>query len=184
MGPGNLHGNAPGRNDKIPIVRGVLQSVPVVCALGALWAQSFNPDTFVGARARYWAFQKVVRPAPPAPGNPIDAFIQDGLRKKQLTPSKPLDRAPLLRRVTYDLTGLPPTPAEIEAFLKDKSPDAYEKVVDRLLASPQYGERWARHWLDLVRYAETFGHEFDFEIADAWRYRDYVVRAFNADLPY
>ncbi len=96
----------------------------------------------------------------------------------------PAEKRVLLRRVYFDLIGLPPTPAEIDAFLKDDSPDAYEKVVDRLLASPHYGERWGRHWLDLVRYAETHGHEFDFEIPDAWRYRDYVVRAFNADVPF
>ena len=84
----------------------------------------------------------------------------------------------------FDLIGLPPTPEEIDAFVKDDSPDAYEKVVDRLLACPHYGERWGRHWLDLVRYAETHGHEFDFDIPDAWRYRDYVIRAFNADVPF
>ena len=126
----------------------------------------------MGARGRYWAFQKVVRPAVPASGNPIDAFILDALEKKQLTPSKPLDHAQLIRRVTYDLTGLPPTPAEVDAFLKDKSTDAYEKVVDRLLASPHYGERWASKWLDVVRYADTNGFELDAERPHAWRYRD------------
>jgi hypothetical protein len=90
----------------------------------------------------------------------------------------------LLRRVTYDLTGLPPTPEEVEAFLANNAPDAYEKVVDRLLASPHYGERWARHWLDLVRYAETNGYEFDQVKPNAWRYRDYVIKSFNLDLPY
>ncbi len=149
-----------------------------------MWAQAFNPDTFVGARGRYWAFQQVARPAVPAPGNPIDAFILDGLQKKQLNPSKPLDRASLIRRVTYDLTGLPPAPAEVEAFLKDKSADAYERVVERLLASPHYGERWASKWLDIVRYADTNGFELDVERPHAWRYRDYVVRSFNADKPY
>ena len=94
------------------------------------------------------------------------------------------DRRTLIRRVTFDLTGLPPTPGEVAAFLADPSPDAYERLVDRLLASPHYGERWARHWLDLVRYAETAGHEFDYDIPNAFRYRDYVIRALNADLPY
>jgi hypothetical protein len=164
-------------------VRGALVILPI--AVGLVAAQSFNPDTFVGARARYWAFQKVVRPAVPAGAtNPIDAFIQDGLKKKGLTPSKALDRASLIRRVTYDLTGLPPTPAEVEAFLMDRSPDAYEKVVDRLLASPHYGERWALKWLDVVRYADTNGFELDADRPHAWRYRDYVVRSFNADKPY
>src|SRR5207249_5304913 len=88
------------------------------------------------------------------------------------------------RRVTFDLTGWPPTPEEIEAFLADKSPDAYEKVVDRLLGSPHYGERWGRHWLDLARYADTNGYEFDEPRPDAWRYRDWVIRSFNADMPY
>src|SRR5207302_11191982 len=106
------------------------------------------------------------------------------LEAEGLRPAAPADRRTLLRRVTFDLTGLPPTPQEIADFLADDAPDAYEKVVDRLLASPAYGERWGRHWLDLVRFAEPQGHEFDFEIADASLYRDYVIRAFNADVPY
>jgi hypothetical protein len=162
-----------------------VKTLALAGALGiVVWAQ-VDPDKFVGARARYWAYQKVVRPAVPAAAtNPIDAFIADGLRKKKLTPSPPLDRAPLLRRVTFDLTGLPPTPEELEAFLKDKSPDAYEKVVDRLLASAHYGERWALKWLDVVRYADTNGFELDADRPHAWRYRDYVIHAFNADKPY
>ncbi len=90
----------------------------------------------------------------------------------------------MIRRLSFDLIGLPPAPTEIEAFLTDHSPVAYEKLVERLLASPHYGERWARHWLDLVRFAETAGHEYDYEIPNAFRYRDYVIRALNADLPY
>jgi hypothetical protein len=144
------------------------------------------------ARARaQWSFQPVVRPpvpalpaAPAAYPNPIDRFLLAKLQDNKLSFAPPADKRVLLRRLYFDLTGLPPSAAEIEAFLKDESADAYETVVDRLLASPAYGERWARHWLDLARYAETYGHEFDFEIAEAWRYRDYVVRAFNADLPY
>ena len=101
-----------------------------------------------------------------------------------LAPAPEADRRTLIRRLTFDLTGLPPTPGEIDAFLADRSPDAYERLVDRLLASPHYGERWGRHWLDLVRFAETAGHEFDYDIPNAFRYRDYVIRAFNADLPY
>src|SRR5207237_991724 len=103
---------------------------------------------------------------------------------KGLSPAPPADKRTLLRRVTFDLIGLPPTPAEIDAYLRDDSPRAFERVVDRLLASPHYGERWGRHWLDLVRFAETHGHEFDFPIPEAYRYRDYVIRAFNADVPY
>jgi len=142
------------------------------------------------ARARHWAFQPLKRPALPTVKNPawartpVDRFILAKLEATRLSPAKPADKRTLLRRVTFDLTGLPPTPAEVDAFLADTAPNAFEKVVDRLLASPQYGERWARHWLDLVRFAETDGHEFDFEKPSAWQYRDYVIRAFNQDVPY
>ncbi|MBN9121404.1 MAG: PSD1 domain-containing protein [Planctomycetes bacterium] len=144
------------------------------------------------ARARaHWSFQPIRRPAVPEIAdrrspitNDIDRFLLAKLGAAGLTFAPPADRRTLLRRVYFDVIGLPPTPVEIEAFVKDEAPDAFEKVVDRLLASPQYGERWGRHWLDLARYAETHGHEFDFEISDAWRYRDYVVRALNADLPF
>ena len=144
------------------------------------------------ARARsHWSFQPIARPPVPvlpasqaAYSNPIDRFLLARLNDKGLSFTPPADKRTLLRRVYFDLIGLPPAPDEMDAFLKDASPDAYEKVVDRLLASPAYGERWARHWLDLARYAETYGHEFDPDIPEAWRYRDYVVRAFNADLPY
>jgi hypothetical protein len=158
-------------------------------AFGIVWAGADSRETFVGARGRYWAYQKVIRPAPPAIADPwirtpIDAFILEALRQKQLAPSAALDRTRLIRRVTYDLTGLPPTPAEVAAFLKDRSPGAYEKVVDRLLASPQYGERWAAKWLDVVRYADTNGFELDADRPHAWRYRDYVIGAFNTGKPY
>jgi hypothetical protein len=142
------------------------------------------------ARAKaLWSFQPIKRPKVPAnpgvePANPIDAFLLAKLGDKGLSFAPPAEKRVLLRRVYFDLTGLPPTAEEIAAFLKDDSPDAYEKVVEKLLASPHYGERWGRHWLDLVRYAETHGHEFDYEIPDAWRYRDYAIRAFNADLPF
>ena len=101
-----------------------------------------------------------------------------------LAPAPSVQRTTLLRRVYYDLIGLPPTPDEVREFLADDSPGAYERVVDRLLASPQYGERWGRHWLDLVRYAETNGYEFDSLKPEVWRYRDYVIDSFNADKPY
>src|SRR5437867_6248703 len=116
--------------------------------------------------------------------SPVDHFILSKLEEKGLLPAPPADKPSWLRRVTYDLIGLPPTPEEIRAFLADDSADARHKVVERLLASRHYGERWGRHWLDLVRYAETNGHEFDNEKLDAWRYRDYVIRAFNDDVPY
>ncbi|MGO9914582.1 MAG: PSD1 and planctomycete cytochrome C domain-containing protein [Isosphaeraceae bacterium] len=143
-------------------------------------------------RALYWCFQPIRRATPPAPSanhrawprNPIDRFVLAALEERGLAPAPEADKRVLIRRLSFDLTGLPPAPAEIEAFLADQSPDAYEKLVERLLASPHYGERWARHWLDLVRFAETAGHEFDYDIPGAFRYRDYVIRALNADLPY
>ena len=137
-----------------------------------------------------WAFKPPRRPSPPAVrdagrlANPIDAFILARLEARRLTLNKPANRAALLRRVTFDLTGLPPTVAEQESFLNDPSPDAYRKVVGRLLASPAYGERWAQHWLDLVRYAESDGFKADDHRPVAHRYRDYVIAALNADLPY
>jgi hypothetical protein len=144
----------------------------------------------------FWSFQPVRRPVVPtrnksAEGgrsewavNPIDRFILKVLRDHDLTPSLEADKSTLIRRVTFDLTGLPPTPAEVDAFLADDAPEAYERLVDRLLASPRYGQRWGRHWLDLVRYAESDGYRQDAFRPNAWRYRDYVVRAFNTDKPY
>jgi cytochrome c553 len=141
-------------------------------------------------RAARWSFGPIARTDPPEvrdaawPLDPIDRFLLARLESANLRPAPEADRRALIRRVTFDLTGLPPAPADVEAFAADTSPDAYERLVDRLLASPRYGERWGRHWLDLVRFAETSGHEFDYDIPNAWRYRDYVVRALNADLPY
>lgn len=138
----------------------------------------------------WWAYKKLVRPAPPAVKtakwvhNPIDAFVLGKLEIEGLAPVEPASKLALVRRAYYDLTGLPPTPSEAEAFVADKAPDAYEKLIDKLLASPQYGEKWGRHWLDLVRYAETNGYERDGVKPFAWRYRDYVIRAFNEDKPY
>ena len=116
--------------------------------------------------------------------NAIDAFIGAKLSGKGLKVAPAADRVTLIRRATYDLIGLPPTPAEIDAFVKDRSPDAFDKVVERLLASPHYGEQWGRHWLDVVRYADTDGFSNDYERPNAWRYRDYVIRSFNGDKPY
>ncbi len=136
-----------------------------------------------------WPFRPPRRPAVPSiegesAAHPVDAFVLHALRAAGLTGSPPADRPTLLRRVTFDLTGLPPTPAEQEAFLADESPGAYLKVVDRLLASPAYGERWGQHWLDVVRYAETEGFKADSLRPNAYRYRDYVIDAFNIDRPY
>ena len=137
----------------------------------------------------HWAFVKPVRPDTPRVSdsrglrNPIDAFVLARLDQQGLKPSPEADRATLLRRVSLDLIGLPPTPEEVEAFVSDRSPDAYEKLVDRLLASPHYGERWARRWLDLARYADTNGYEKD-RARSIWPYRDWVIRALNADMPF
>ncbi|MGP0063041.1 MAG: DUF1549 and DUF1553 domain-containing protein [Isosphaeraceae bacterium] len=149
------------------------------------------PDKPITAEERdHWAFQPPKRSAPPVVNernwvrNPIDAFIAETLKANRLSPAPEADRTTLLRRLSFDLTGLPPSPDEIESFLNDRAVDAYETVVDRLLASPQYGVRWAQHWLDLARYADTDGFEFDQARPNAWRYRDWVVDALNRDLPY
>lgn len=150
---------------------------------------SERDQAFIGKRASWWAFQKPVRHAVPASPDawvrtPVDAFLFEALTAKGLKPSLELPREQLLRRVTLDLTGLPPSTEDVDAFLSDRSPDAYTKVVDRLLAAPRYGERWAMRWLDVVRYADTNGFEIDAERANAWRYRDYVIGSFNQDKPY
>jgi len=141
-------------------------------------------------RAKHWAWQPVKSPTPPKVklaswvASPIDHFILAKLESVELQPKGIADKRVLIRRASFDLTGLPPTPEQVNSFLKDDSPQAFEKVVDQLLASSHFGERWARHWLDLMRYSETFGHEFDFVNQEVWRYRDYVIRAFNEDVPY
>jgi hypothetical protein len=145
------------------------------------------------ARASHWAFQPIRRvaiPTPPAgqdaghPQHPIDAFLSPRLRAAGLGAAPEASQATLLRRLSFDLIGLPPTPAELDAFVQDASPAAYEHAVDRLLASPRYGERWGRHWLDIVRYTESQGFEYDKLRDQAWHYRDYVIESFNADKPY
>jgi hypothetical protein len=135
---------------------------------------------------KWWAFQPIARPAIPSrASHPIDAFVQAKLQSVGLAPNPEADRLTLIRRVTLDLTGLPPSPDDVEAFLKDRSAEAYEKLVDRLLASPRYGERWARHWLDVAGYADSEGGAPEDPIrATAWKYRDYVIRSFNADKPF
>src|SRR5262245_17389945 len=138
----------------------------------------------------WWSLQPLRRTAPPSVQraewlrNPIDAFVLARLEARQLAPAPPADRLTLIRRVTFDLLGLPPTPAEIDAFLQDPSPEAYERLIDGLLASPHYGERWGRHWLDVARFGESQGYERDKVRDHAWRYRDYVICSFNADMPY
>ncbi|MBX7168010.1 MAG: PSD1 and planctomycete cytochrome C domain-containing protein [Pirellulales bacterium] len=137
-----------------------------------------------------WSFEPRQAPPPPEVADTawlqtsIDAFIRARQEAAGVKPAPPADKRTLIRRATYDLTGLPPTAAEVEAFLADDSPQAFDTVIERLLASPAYGERWARHWLDVVRYADTAGETADFPVPEAWRYRNYVIDAFNADTPY
>jgi hypothetical protein len=139
----------------------------------------------------FWSLQPTKRPPVPAssrrrsqPASPIDSFVLARLDGAGLTPLPSADRRTLIRRATYDLIGLPPTPEEVDHFLNDPAPDAFARVVDRLLASPHYGERWGRHWLDLVRYADTAGENSDHPLPHAWRYRNWVIAAFNRDMPY
>jgi hypothetical protein len=150
---------------------------------GARW-----PDS--AAKPGLWSLQPIATPAPPTvgnrswPANSIDRFVLARLEAEKVAPSPSADRATLLRRLSLDLTGLPPSPEEVRRFLADKRPDAYERQVDRLLASPHYGEKWARHWLDLAHYADSDGYEKDLERQWAWRYRKWVIEALNRDLPY
>ncbi len=142
------------------------------------------------AQAKFWAFVPPADPKLPEVKNtawvksPIDAFVLAGLEAKGLSPAPAADKRTLIRRATFDLTGLPPNPEDVQAFLSDSSPNAFAHVIDRLLASPQYGERWGRHWLDVVRYADSNGLDENLVYRNAWRFRDYVIRAFNKDKPY
>ena len=148
-----------------------------------------SPYDFNEAK-KFWSFQPVKdSPLPTVRDkawikNPIDNFILTKLEEKKLTPVADADKLTLIRRATFDLTGLPPTPEEVDSFVNDKAPNAFEKVIDRLLAAPAYGEKWGRHWLDLVRYADTAGDNSDYPVPAAYRYRNYVIQAFNKDKPY
>ena len=169
------------RTSAAPLLFGVLSSMA--------WAASPPAnDPFSRSQREYWAFQKVERPAVPSMprsfDNPIDAFVAAKLAENGLAFSPRAGKAALIRRASFDLTGLPPTPQEVEQFRRDDSPRAFAKVVDRLLDSERYGERWARHWLDLARYADSEGFKSDETRPNAWRYRDYVIRALNEDKPY
>src|SRR5580704_356092 len=166
--------------------RGISSSAPL-----ALGAERRLPRQFFSAEERaHWSFQAVHRPPVPRVRaanrveTPVDAFVLVKLEERGLGFSPPADRRDLIRRVTFDLLGLPPTPIEVEAFVADPAPDAYERLIDRLLSSPHYGESWGRMWLDLVRFAETAGYKADPLRPLAWKYRDFVVRAFNANVPY
>ena len=163
----------------------ILLSLGTLTVYGATTTKVFTPQ-----QKRWWAFQKVVKPPVPAVRNTswvkndIDAFVLSKLEAKSVAPNPSADKVTLIRRATLDLTGLPPTPAEVQAFTGDTSANAFEKVVDRLLASPRYGERWARHWLDLARYADSEGFKSDETRPNVWRYRDYVINSLNSDKPY
>jgi hypothetical protein len=151
---------------------------------GAVWPEG------VTVSGELWSLRPVIRPEVPSVKNsdrvatPIDAFLLERLEEEGLSPAPRANRITLIRRATFDLHGLPPTPEEIDAFVADTSPDAFAKVIDRLLRSPRYGERWGRHWLDLASYADSHGFELDYPRPHAWRYRDYVIQAFNDDKPY
>ncbi len=157
---------------------------------GAQWPDEASLTSGKRAGADHWSFQPIRRPAIPSVQNPtwlrnpIDAYILSRLEKEGVAQSPEADQLTLLRRLSLDLVGLPPTPAEIEGFIRDESPQAYERVVDRLLASPHYGERYGRYWLDLARYADTDGYEKDLPRPHAWRYRDWVINAVNGDMPF
>src|SRR5579859_445428 len=167
--------------------------------MGAVWPGAATAATaqapsssreFTAAEKKFWAFQPVKGPALPSVRDqgwvqtPVDRFVLAKLEEKGLKPAAPAGKIALLRRATFDLTGLPPTEQETRAFLADQTKDAFRKVVERLLASPRYGERWGRHWLDVARYADSTGNDEDHRYPYAWRYRDYVIEAFNRDEPY
>jgi hypothetical protein len=171
----------------------LIASVIAVSILAAVEDTIAPLPTYTAMERRHWAFQPRKDVTPPDftaaadkawVKTPVDAFILAGLRKAELKPAPPADRATLVRRATYDLHGLPPTPEEIDDFVRDKSPNAWAKLIDRLLESPRYGQQWGRHWLDVVRFAESDGYEYDMHRPDAWRYRDYVIQSFNDDKPY
>jgi hypothetical protein len=187
------------------VVRDMLRTVSIGCSWIVVTCLAIaggeSSRTLADEAARYetpitdvdrahWAFRPLAAPVVPHvsdtawPRNPIDEFILLALRESNLEPSPEADRVTLLRRATLDLTGLPPTPQQVQEFLADDEPGAFERIIDRLLASPAYGERWAQHWLDLARFAETDGFEHDHIRPDAWKYRDWVIRALNDDLPY
>ncbi|GDY20290.1 hypothetical protein LBMAG56_16350 [Verrucomicrobiota bacterium] len=172
----------PKKSDQPPLTAAEVATLRAWVNEGPSW-----PDEFAGATAAqpHWSLTPLVRPAVPGgAANPIDAFIAAKLAEKKLAPSPPADARTLIRRLSYDLTGLPPTREEVEAFVAGRDAQAYDRLVARLLASPRHGEHWARHWLDVANYADTHGNDHDYARPNAWPYRDYVIRAFNDDKPY
>lgn len=176
------------------VMAGAPSPAATVQAGNALAGTGVRPVALRGvitdADKAFWSFKAISKAEQPTPQqkgwalNAVDQYILTDLEKAGLKPAPPADKTTLLRRATFDLTGLPPTEKELRDFLADSSPKAFEKVVDRLLASPRYGERWGRHWLDVMRYADSTGSDEDHRYPHAWRYRDYVVQAFNDDMPY
>ena len=169
------------------VLVGTLACAVILMLAASAAAHEALPEVPITESERHhWAYQPLARPTPPATveAHPIDAFLGEAFFARAVEPLPPVGKATLLRRVYFDLTGLPPTPDEVNRFLADSAPDAFEKVVDRLLASPAYGERYAQHWLDLARFAETDGFEHDLVRPNAWRYRDWVIEALNRDMPY
>ena len=200
---GNKHGKAvigghPEQSVLLKILRGELApKMPVGSDLSkaeielvASWIRSMPAEKPAGQQAWRWPYEKPVKPAIPSPKNavwarnPVDSFILAKLDQNGLAPAAEAGKRVLARRAYFDLVGMPPTPDELSTFLSDPAPNAYEKLIDRLLDDPRYGERWGRHWLDLVRYGETSGLEGDGAIGNAWRYRDWVIEAFQKDMPY
>ena len=178
----------PGSEEPLPAAD--LETLATWINQGAPWPGS-AAEAKQGAEPEWWAFRKPLRPAVPEPAkhrnlvrNPIDAFILSKIEEKDLALAPEAGKLTLVRRAYFDLIGLPPTPEQIDEFVDDSSPEAYEKLIDKLLASDHYGERWARHWLDVVRYADSEGFEPDLYAPNAWRYRDYVIKSFNEDKPY
>ena len=173
-----------------PLTAAEVATIRAWIAAGAEWPDEIKLNERAGGGADWWSFKPVRRPVAPAvknaawSRNEVDRFVLAALEAKDLAPSPEASRRTLIRRLTFDLLGLPPTPAEVEAFVNDTDPQAYERLVERLLESPHYGEHWARHWLDVVRFTESDGFEDDAQRFHAWPYRDYVIRAFNHDKPY
>ncbi|MCW5557756.1 MAG: DUF1549 domain-containing protein, partial [Verrucomicrobiae bacterium] len=160
------------------------------CGLMPALAGEPSLDVEARKRERPWIWESPRPVQPPAvqdaawPRDPVDRFLLHRLESEGLRPAPPVEDRAWLRRASFGITGLPPTPREIREFLEDQEPGARERAADRLLSSPHFGERWARHWMDLMRYAESRGHEGDYAIANAWQYRDYLIRTFNTDVPY
>ncbi|QDV22989.1 DUF1553 domain-containing protein [Aureliella helgolandensis] len=175
--------------DSDPLTEQQITDIRTWIDAGAVWPSEFELEPLTIEDYDWWSYQPVVAPAVPRTSAPwgrtvVDQFILKSLKQQGLAPSPEADRRTLIRRLTFDLVGLPPSPAEVEEFVNDPDPLAYEALVDRLLESERYGERWARHWLDVVKYADTCGYDKDKLRPNAWPYRDYVIRSFNEDKPY